>query len=210
MQFYIFPGSRVLHVFIRIKLIWHSFSSGMPRYKWRRHVTIMATWFPIWAQHRELSSKKDSKYQLLQSQSNSKAHVSYWSQVMMAFWCASGVCATWKGAMGSSLSLTCLWWICSSYNALILWGTGQAAAAGNAHWPQWEEPRSEKVMSKETRHGEVYQASVQNQTWIMSPIVELQCNKTLSWKAGMKPQTTSLQNFNSFSLEFKFFDFKHF
>lgn len=63
----------------------------------------------------------------------------------------SGVCATWKGAMGSSLSLTCLWWICSSYNALILWGTGQAAAAGNAHWPQWEEPRSEKVMSKETR-----------------------------------------------------------
>lgn len=29
----------------------------MPRYKWRRHVTIMATWFPIWALRGELSSK---------------------------------------------------------------------------------------------------------------------------------------------------------
>lgn len=29
----------------------------MPRYKWRRHGTIMATWFPIWALRGELSSK---------------------------------------------------------------------------------------------------------------------------------------------------------
>lgn len=61
----------------------------------------------------------------------------------------SGVCATWRVPWAASWPFARLWWIYGSYTPSSCVRTGQAAAAGNAHWPRWEEPRSEKVRSKD-------------------------------------------------------------
>lgn len=59
----IFMDSGVSDVFARIKLCIIDMTFIQLRrqgYKWRSHVIIMASWFPIWALRRELSSKNVS------------------------------------------------------------------------------------------------------------------------------------------------------
>lgn len=179
-----------------------------------------------WAvEKKKINLLSNYKYQLLQSQSNQTPCIILIPLPVRSNTDYGGVlvcvhvlpCQTYVPREKVPWALSYPWHVSGGPAAAITPSscvrTGQAAAAGNAHWPQWEEPRSEKVMSKETRRGEVYQACLQNQTWIMSLIAKLQCNRTLSWKAGipflMKPladyifalQTTSLHNFKSSSLE---------
>lgn len=127
-------------------------------------VTIMATWFPIWALHRKPSCKNVLlELQVANSSASIKSptpsiilapitvhcNCDYFDVLEHVPCCHVRCMRHVQGAMSCELALTWLWWICGSYMPSSCVWTGQAAAAGNAHWPQWEEPRSEKLRSKE-------------------------------------------------------------
>lgn len=130
-------------------------------------MTVTATWFPIFQQHTEMSqwNSRDflSNYALsnpptpsitltlITAHSNCDcvdglvfAHVQYCVAM-------SGVCATWWVEVSCELACARLCWTCADtfISLCVCVWTGQPTAAGNAHWPQWEEPRSIKVRSKQ-------------------------------------------------------------
>lgn len=67
-----------------------------------------------------------------------------------------------KSAMSCQLALA---WLCGIWGSYTPWScvpTERSTAAGNVHWPPWEEPRSEKVTWKE--RSDVVQRSCRDST----------------------------------------------